>query len=278
MSPRNHQRKIARAHDHLEEIQAIALRWLDADNYIRVHEYDRSTRRYRIYVEGVEALGDLDPLPLIVGDFLHNVRSGLDHLALELAEGHSPSLSDELAQHSEFPIFGDEDRQGNPGKGKAMFRNASRKIDGVSPPAKTAIELLQPYQRGKDFRLDPLWVLYDLARIDRHRLLHLAVVANTGVGLKVGPIAKHENLAGIAPGVIFSGGGELNAKQRTKVFECVVVPINPKADVYMDVDPVPDVTFAPDTPTSGGESVVKTLNGVYDYVINAVVLPLSRYL
>src|SRR5579862_235750 len=106
---RDHQRKLGRAHDHLKEIEEAINGWLDSDNYVTVHEYDRGTQRYRIYVDTKSMMNVLDPVPLLIGDYLHNLRSGLDHLALELAASHTTPLTDKLIEDSEFPIFGDED-------------------------------------------------------------------------------------------------------------------------------------------------------------------------
>lgn len=262
-----------RAHDHLQEIQRRVLEWQKSDaNYSVTPDYNRGTRRYRVWVE-INDRTALDPLPVLIGDYLHNVRSGLDHLALELAEAHTPTLNQKIIQDSEFPILGDEDGQGNPGKGAALFRKAAHKLAAVDPGAKATIERLQPYQRGAQFRSDVLWQLYDLARIDRHRLLHVTVAANVGVALDPN---DHRNLRGFAPGGFDIAGADL--EHRTKVFETIAVPINPKADVYVNVQPVIKVVFGRETPNVGGQPVIQPLGQIYEYVVNDVVLPLAKYL
>jgi hypothetical protein len=97
------------------------------------------------------------------------MRSGLDHLAYALAAAHTVPLPADFAEESEFPIFGDRDRQGRLGTGVSRFANTGRggglhKIRGVDPRAQAIIEGSQPHQRGQDFASDPLWKLHELSR------------------------------------------------------------------------------------------------------------------
>jgi len=82
------------------------------------------------------------------------LRAALDLLAFNLASVYTVPLSDDVAESSEFPIFGDEDRQGNTGVGATRFNSASNagipnrgsglyKIRGVNPGAQTIIEALR---------------------------------------------------------------------------------------------------------------------------------------
>jgi hypothetical protein len=49
-----------------------------------------------------------------------------------------------------------------------------RRLPTVAQPVRAAIEDLQPYKTGGDFpELEPLWILNELARFDRHRFLHV---------------------------------------------------------------------------------------------------------
>ena len=44
---------------------------------------------------------------ILVGDCVFNLRSALDHLALGLAQAHTPGMTEKQVASSEFLIFGD---------------------------------------------------------------------------------------------------------------------------------------------------------------------------
>ncbi len=105
---------------------------------------------------------------VIAGEILYHLRSSLDHIvhSLLVASGGRDSSS------SEFPIFSNS--------GEFRHRGIA-KIGGLSAAAQTAIEALQPYHaaapltdewaQSRAARADDLFVLHQLARIDRHRFM-----------------------------------------------------------------------------------------------------------
>jgi hypothetical protein len=97
---------------------------------------------------------------LIVGDFVHNVRSSLDHLVYQLAILNK--ASSEGASKTSFPVC----------LTHGEFTNATRKkvAPFIGPRALTELEKLQPYSTGNGKR-DILWILSQLDIIDKHRLL-----------------------------------------------------------------------------------------------------------
>jgi hypothetical protein len=183
------------AMEHLKHLAGEIAAWVDENSRLTTHRYYPSKGEYVVWVT-VKEFGSAG-LAVEVGECLHDLRSGLDHLAYVLATVHTGKpLPKKIAGNSEFPIFGDEDK-GVSGKGPAMFADAARKIAGIEPAAQTVIEGLQPYKLGADFRTHELWRLYDLARVDRHRLLHLSVIHSGG--LLWNPTA-HLNVHGVGPG------------------------------------------------------------------------------
>lgn len=259
--------------DHLEHLAGELAAWIHENSRLTTHRHYLGKREYVVWVTTKE-LGSAG-LAVEIGEFLHDLRSGLDHLAYALAVRFTGEpLPKKIAEDSEFPIFGDEDRQGTPGKGPELFRAAARKIAGVDPAAQTVIESLQPYHLGADFRTHELWRLYDLARVDRHRLLHLSVIHSGGVMWNP---AANLNVYTVGPGEIVSHGGEIEPGKRTEVARMPVIPINPKERVYMDVKPALEIVFAADSPAAG-ESVPEVLGRIYNYVINDVLPPLERFL
>jgi hypothetical protein len=261
------------AMERLKHLAGEIVAWVDENSRLTTHRYYPSKGEYVVWVK-VKEFGSAG-LAVEVGECLHDLRSGLDHLAYALAMAHTGEpLPKKIAQDSEFPIFGDEDNQGVSGKGPAMFADAARKIAGIEPAAQTVIESLQPYKLGADFRTHELWRLYDLARVDRHRLLHLSVIDSGG---SLWNPSAHLNVASVGPGNIVSHGGQIEPGKRTEVARMPVVPVNPKERVYMDLKPALQVVFASDTPTPG-ESVPAVLGGIYNYLINDVLGPLERFL
>ena len=90
------------------------------------------------------------------GDAIHNLRSALDHLAWQLAhwKGHKPT------EHTGFPI----------GKSLANYKSMrARKVAGMCPEAKKAIDDLKPYRGGNQ----ALWRIHYLDIADKHRQLYV---------------------------------------------------------------------------------------------------------
>jgi hypothetical protein len=266
-----HVLKLHRALHHLKDLEAFAEKWLNGDHHTLTHDYDAKTRTYSVFAEAERP--PRDPAALLVGDFLHGVRSALDHLAYALAAAYTKPLPDDMAEESEFPIFGDEDRQGRPGSGPRLFKNAAaRKLRGVHPDARALIESVQPYKLGANFRDHNLWVLYDLARIDRHRLLHPTVAYFSGFGLN-----QALTRANIGPAMVHSYEGYL--EQRTEVARIVgVTPLGSGQRVYVDVVVPLKLAFPADADAAAGKEVVETLGTLYNFVVTDVVEPLRAFL
>jgi hypothetical protein len=263
--------KMLRAYHHLKDLNSKWLEWYTHD-------------RYRIRFEpDPEALGNffvmataddppIDPFGLIIGDCVQNMRSGLDHLVVDLARHFTPGLSQEIEEELQFPIFGYEDRKGNPGVGSTRFYERGRaggvyRIRGTDPRTHTIIEGYQPYHRRDDFRAHPLWILNVLSNIDKHRLVHPVVGAFVGIGLRpaenirpfTGPLISYEGLL----------------KGETKIGR---LPFLPGRD--MDVQPVLplEIAFNETSPVAAGRSAGRVLQGIYGYIAHTVFPTLSRYM
>lgn len=97
-------------------------------------------------------------LAVVIGDFIHNAWSALNHMAGALHIAHSGIPTDEEWKNIEYPLA----------LTPTMFKTvADKRIWGVDPQARAIIERNQPHQRP------PLRWLYRLAIIDRHRKLNL---------------------------------------------------------------------------------------------------------
>jgi len=177
-------RKLAWASQHIERLGQTTNVWLGTNAYRLVPQTNAKTGRTI-----VRAQISKPPPPevaLLIGDAVHVLRATLDHLALELAVAfHRPQpLPPNLETASEFVIIGETDET----RGAQKFDAAAgSKLKGIHPGARKAIKGIQPYHRKTAYAEDPLWVIHELDRIDKHRRLNLTAYAMGSVGIGAGP-------------------------------------------------------------------------------------------
>lgn len=251
---RSHDLKLAWADHQFEVFETQRAAWRAAGGYGVEYELQPNSPEHiiRLKVEDTPAV-----FALVIGDALHAMRSGLDHLAYSLSEAHS-TLDPETAEKVEFPIFGD----------RAMSNGErQRKIGAMHPDAATIIERLQPHCRGDDYADDPLWTLYDMARIDRHRLLHLTVAQLEGIGVGGDNLyIETLTLGGVGP----------TAENGTELGTCIVRPIDPSRPMQMNVTPDPQIIFKEGPHV--GRAVMPELRMIRQHITEAVVPPLEPFL
>ncbi len=206
--------KLRRANEHLEALNVSVERFLERDSNRVISEDDPDTGN-RIYRAEILESPPSVKWAVVAGDILHNLRSGLDHLAYALCTVHAPGKTP--PGRTEFPIFWDKDRFEN-----IEARGGLYKIRGMSCEMKNAIRAEQPYNRGNPAKAQSIWLLQELSNIDKHRVLNLAVVAQPAMTFWV------------SPGVEFELG---DMKQSLVV--AVGRPIPPQTKVQND----PDFTF-----------------------------------
>jgi hypothetical protein len=182
----SHDLKLQRASKHLRDLKGEIDRWVEGEGYTVGVEPRPNPRLETTYEVRAYILRDIeeDPFSLLIGDFLQNARSALDYIAYALGEAGAGVEGMSDARNAGFPIIGDE-RDGYAGRGPDLFAEAaSRQLPTVTEPVRTAIEQAQPYNTGGHaWTLEPLWILHELARFDRHRFLHLAVMRTGDVRL-----------------------------------------------------------------------------------------------
>jgi hypothetical protein len=116
------------------------------------------------------------PIPIefsiIVGDALHNMRSGLDHLVARLVEIHGGVAN----RHHAFPIYGDEAEYEGAVNQLRRKNDRAGPLDGIpaESPERALIQESQPYHRGDRWREHPLAILNKMSNIDKHRAIHVA--------------------------------------------------------------------------------------------------------
>lgn len=99
---------------------------------------------------------------VLAGEIIHHLRSCLDHIVWHFSSDTAKLLHENAL---EFPIFSKP-------LTKDDLPRYNRKIQGITKPGVLAIiEQLQPYQRGADAGNDPLGIVHDMDRFDKHREL-----------------------------------------------------------------------------------------------------------
>src|SRR6266496_6459714 len=116
-------------------------------------------------------------IPLILGDFIHNLRSALDHLAYASRSIYAP-IDDEDTQ---FPIF---DRS-------TQFDVKALSLRYIRTDIRDHMQTFQPYHGLNDRERRFLRTLRDLSNLDKHRRIAL-VAAYVHV-----PCQESETVSGV---------------------------------------------------------------------------------
>ncbi len=164
--------KIDRAGEYLEELHKEVEAYLDGRPYEVVREPREGGNPLLIC-----KVNRLPPLRLsvLLGDFLHNLRSSLDHLAwqLVLANGGTPDTG------TSFPVF---EKRRDFKKFKKNRETTTGVVGEVAGEAADLIEGLQPYNNAAGSpREHPLWILSKLNNIDKHRQFNIAILNTSEV-------------------------------------------------------------------------------------------------
>jgi hypothetical protein len=166
--------KIERAKKHVSDLNSEITAFLKTYPYRVGAKHDPQTRQLVYYVVGVEVTPD--SLPLIAGDAIQNLMSALDHMAYQLVcsdtGDHPPN-----PRWIYFPIADDAQKYEAGKRGK---------IKGARDETLELIDALKPYKGGND----PLWALFRLNNIEKHRLL--MTVGSMLKAINVGAIMSRE--------------------------------------------------------------------------------------
>lgn len=153
--------RLARAEEHLEPIKRHIVAYLNSafDDVVGELKFDEEGASSTFVLRDAIFLPD-PPLHTLIGEFLHNLRSALDHLVWQLVEqnGGKPN------EHTSFPIL-----KVAPTANRKGVTPRPHVAGGVSDDAAAIIECAQPYKWGTQFAEHPLWLLHELWSIDKHR-------------------------------------------------------------------------------------------------------------
>jgi hypothetical protein len=153
--------RLARADEHLEAIQAKLLAYYNLDECSVTGKYKPNPDGLYGTVEDpvVSTPAIEHRLNTLIGEFLHDTRSSLDHLArqLVLSAGGKPTRGTKFPLCTKPPTD-DQGQRVPPGI-----------AGGISAAAQTVVGAAQPYHLGANYRTHPLWRLDKLWNIDKHR-------------------------------------------------------------------------------------------------------------
>jgi hypothetical protein len=182
--------KLNRAQAHAETLNRDVQTWFEHHPYGVFGEYEPGTPEQYVF-----RVRYLDPIPpdwaIALGDFLHNARSALDHLAyLVVMEGNGG-----MDEWTQFPVLH------NPWD---WPKECQRCVGNASDRHKRIIESLQPYHRPDIFGWkwldatldDPLYILNALSNIDKHRVLNATPAAIQSIGWDFDPVQDIASVGG----------------------------------------------------------------------------------
>lgn len=152
--------KIERAGEHLHSLDAEVRGYIKRSPYAVMVDYNPEGNRPRAFV--------VEPPPrqlsVIVGDYIHNLRSALDHLACQCVISGGGTVTN----RTQFPIFE------NAGVYQDRVHHRRAGLEGASVACVAYVESLQPYHRGNRASGHPLAIIGTLSNLDKHRQLAIA--------------------------------------------------------------------------------------------------------
>lgn len=168
--------KLLRADEHLKILGDELAAFNAGDSYRIVHDPNADGSEH---VYTTKVLKQPPPLlSAIIGDALQNMRACLEHLAWGLAWKDKGSEPDRYT--TSFPIYRAESDFWSINKRTGAYSTGggAHKISEITrTPVRAAIQQLQPYKTGKD----ELYILNELARVDRHQSLRVIGGTNRSV-------------------------------------------------------------------------------------------------
>jgi hypothetical protein len=219
--------KVRRAREHLDALYAEIGAFIESEPHEIVSEFDAETLT-RTFALRVLKEPDETAWAVLLGDFVHNLRSALDHLIWQLVLLNSAKPGDQ----NQFPIcshgttYWCAKKDGSPSVRDRMLR-------GMADRHRTVIDGVQPYRRGHDAPKDPLALLNWLSNVDKHRVLHptfLAVIEPNPDDY----VVEGDDTAGVAEFEFNSGP----LKDGAEVLRVRVRSENPNAKVHVKA-PIP---------------------------------------
>jgi hypothetical protein len=155
--------RIDRATRRREEAVAVWNAFLDEEPYgLRVTQKEYGTGEFVVWIE------QTTPVPadlgLNIGEWLYHLRAALDGCIYDVAVNDTGQNPPPKAGQLQFPIC----------TSAKAFTRAEQQIAPLSKSHRDWVKQVQPYQGGeKNLEKRALYWVNELARLDRHRFLHV---------------------------------------------------------------------------------------------------------
>ena len=164
--------KITRAQRHLNAVNRLISKYQALNPYVIAYELNADKTLYEGRV--IERLKPFPAFGILIGEFVYQLRSALDHIIYEFSAPNFPDTVPELRKAErvpEFPIFMTDPTAG----GIKDFPIGHLKF--VAQPVIDLVKAYQPYVHEGDYTYPhPLAVLEALNIRDKHRLVHPTAV------------------------------------------------------------------------------------------------------
>jgi hypothetical protein len=178
--------KINQADKHFKALNEAINAWVELEPYGAV--VDRQGQTGKIILRATERIKPPDSISVALGDYVHNLRSALDHVAWAAAI----SLQNPPVSATAFPIYHDV---------TSFDENRPRYIEAMWAADQARIKRAQPYWNLKT--KDPLFWVQQLDNTDKHRLLVVvaagAVMSGLGINELWGFDITEMNVYGARP-------------------------------------------------------------------------------
>jgi|SRR5580693_5135859 hypothetical protein len=153
-------KKLERADQNIFNLHNEILKFFSDSKYPVIPHPD--AEGWQEAVDYHRALGIPKRFSVLSGEIVHHLRSCLDHLVWYFS---SPQSRIDNENSIEFPVYREP-------LTKDQRSRYNRKIEGIANSNVIAlIDGLQPYHRGNDAINDPICIIHDMDRFDKHREL-----------------------------------------------------------------------------------------------------------
>ena len=227
--------KLGWAYIRLNELKIAVVKFRN-DAYTVTPYDDLENSLYYIWVEQKVTPDDV---PMLLGEFAYALRSGLDHLAWQLAL----ITTDKPGGQTCFPIESECPLPSN--------KSYARKIADIPPSALKVIESLQPYTDWARRKEHPLWQLNRLCNIDKHEQVAIGSI----------PFRFEANVV-------------MTARPHFKHGTLISIPLSEKDKFQLKIE-VPDIPFGPPIDATDAipdfEVTTDGLSKIYNFVRYEVV-------
>lgn len=165
--PEGFRAKIGRAIEHLDALKkSIADFTVEGESYSVIKEANRESGEYIFRIRVLKE-PPLVQWSLIIGDCLHNLRSALDHLFIDLVlRKHPDPKTIKNQRRIQFPLHSES---------SGFKGHKPQNEEWVGADALAIVERLQPFNHPKGPNFSILGFLHEFDITDKHRLLLPAI-------------------------------------------------------------------------------------------------------